>query len=166
MNIRKELWPQQRDSGKTYLPPACYTMAAHERKVFYGVLEQVKFPDGFVSNISRCVRKQHKLSGLKTHDCHVLMQQLLSLVLRDALPMKVSSILTELSNFFRALCVKSLRIRDLEQLERKIVLTLCNMKKISPPTFFTIMVHLVVHLAAEARLVGSVQYRWMYPIER
>ena len=28
------------------------------------------------------------------------------------------------------------------------------------------MIHLVVHLANEARLAGLIQYRWMYPIER
>ena len=28
------------------------------------------------------------------------------------------------------------------------------------------MIHLVVHLANEARLAGQIQYRWMYPIER
>ncbi|XP_038973458.1 uncharacterized protein LOC120105240 [Phoenix dactylifera] len=40
------------------------------------------------------------------------------------------------------------------------------MEKIFPPGFFTIMVHLLIHLAAEAKLGGPVHYRWMYPIER
>lgn len=35
-----------------------------------------------------------------------------------------------------------------------------------PSSFFTVMVHLVVHLATEAKLAGPVHYRWMYPIER
>ncbi|XP_020080552.1 uncharacterized protein LOC109704196 isoform X2 [Ananas comosus] len=37
---------------------------------------------------------------------------------------------------------------------------------IFPPRFFTVMVHLVIHLASEARIAGPVHYRWMYPIER
>ncbi|XP_039133790.1 uncharacterized protein LOC120270791 [Dioscorea cayenensis subsp. rotundata] len=40
------------------------------------------------------------------------------------------------------------------------------MEKIFPPSFFTIMVHLVIHLANEARLAGPIIYRWMYPVER
>ncbi|KAH0655429.1 hypothetical protein KY285_030311 [Solanum tuberosum] len=40
------------------------------------------------------------------------------------------------------------------------------MEKLLPPGFFTIMVHLVTHLETEAKLVGPVHYRWMYPIER
>ncbi|XP_075473639.1 uncharacterized protein LOC142504741 [Primulina tabacum] len=35
-----------------------------------------------------------------------------------------------------------------------------------PPAFFTISVHLTIHLAREARLCGPVQFRWMYPFER
>ena len=37
---------------------------------------------------------------------------------------------------------------------------------IFPPAFFDVMVHLVVHLATEAKIAGPVRYRWMYPIER
>ncbi|XP_075494727.1 uncharacterized protein LOC142532289 [Primulina tabacum] len=35
-----------------------------------------------------------------------------------------------------------------------------------PPAFFTISVHLNIHLAREARLCGQVQFRWMHPFER
>ncbi|VVA40801.1 PREDICTED: transposase, partial [Prunus dulcis] len=35
-----------------------------------------------------------------------------------------------------------------------------------PPSFFDIMVHLVVHLVREVRLCGPVYFRWMYPFER
>ncbi|XP_038707274.1 uncharacterized protein LOC120002584 [Tripterygium wilfordii] len=131
LNIRKDLWPQQRGSGRTYLPPACFTMTAHEKKLFYEVLENVRFPDGYASNISRCIRKNRKFSGLKSHDCHVLMQQLLPVALRGTLP-------------------------------NNVILTLCNFERIFPPSFFTIMVHLVVHLASEAMIAGPVQYRWIY----
>ncbi|XP_039134115.1 uncharacterized protein LOC120271498 isoform X3 [Dioscorea cayenensis subsp. rotundata] len=47
-----------------------------------------------------------------------------------------------------------------------VVRTLCNLERIFPPSFFDVMIHLVVHLASEAKLAGPVQYRWMYPIER
>jgi hypothetical protein len=40
------------------------------------------------------------------------------------------------------------------------------MEMIFPPSFFTIMVHLVIHLGEEAMLAGPVHYRWMYPVER
>ncbi|CAL8163996.1 unnamed protein product [Prunus armeniaca] len=37
---------------------------------------------------------------------------------------------------------------------------------IFPPTFFTSMIHVMIHLPEEALLVGPINYRWMYPIER
>src|ERR1044072_7868062 len=35
-----------------------------------------------------------------------------------------------------------------------------------PPSFFDIMVHLVVHLVKETQLCGPTYMRWMYPVER
>ena len=40
------------------------------------------------------------------------------------------------------------------------------MEKVFLPSFFTIMVHLIVYLTEEAKLGGPVIYRWMYPIDR
>lgn len=44
---------------------------------------------------------------------------------------------------------------------------MCNLERLFPLSFFNIIVHLVVHLAEEAKIVGPIQYRWiMYSIER
>jgi hypothetical protein len=45
-------------------------------------------------------------------------------------------------------------------------MTLCRMEMIFPPGFFTMMVHLVLHLATEAKIGGLVCYRSMYFVER
>ena len=55
---------------------------------------------------------------------------------------------------------------DIVSAEVDIAVTLCKLEKIFLPSFFTMMVHLVMHLATEAKIGGPVQYRWMYPIER
>ncbi|VVA39970.1 PREDICTED: transposon, partial [Prunus dulcis] len=47
-----------------------------------------------------------------------------------------------------------------------VVVTLCLLEKYFPPSFFDIMVHLVVDLVREVRLCGPVYFRWMYPFER
>jgi len=39
------------------------------------------------------------------------------------------------------------------------------MKMLFPPSFFTVLVHLVVHLTVVAKLGGPVPFRWIYPIE-
>ncbi|XP_058111729.1 uncharacterized protein LOC131255051 [Magnolia sinica] len=167
IKIRRTLHPKQRPSGKTYLPPACFIMANKENDDFCRVIKNMKAPDGYASNISRCTNlKMKKILGLKSHDTHVLMQQILSIAVRRTLPPNVSSILIELSGFFRDLCSKVGRMQDFKFLESQIALTLCHLERIFPPSFFDIMVHLPIHLASEAMLAGPVQYRWMYPIER
>ena len=59
-------------------PHPTYTLTGSERINFCKFLKSVKFPDGFVSNISRCVSvNDGKLWGLKTHDSHILLQRLI-----------------------------------------------------------------------------------------
>ncbi|XP_060186724.1 uncharacterized protein LOC132616141 isoform X2 [Lycium barbarum] len=133
----------------------------------YGILSGWSTYDGYSSNISRCVDvNQRRLFGLKSHDCHILMQQLLPIALRNALHGLVSAVIADLSSFFRQLCSKVLNPMDLDNLQNQIILTLCHLEMIFPPSFFTVMVHLVVHLVDEVRHLGPVHYRWMYPIER
>ncbi|RVX18196.1 hypothetical protein CK203_004041 [Vitis vinifera] len=79
-----------------------------------------------------------KLYGLKSHDYHTLMQQLLLVV----------------------------DVSTLDQLQNELVVTLCLLEKYFPPSFFDIMIHLTVHLVREVRLCGPVYFRWMYPFER
>jgi hypothetical protein len=94
------------------------------------------------------------------------MQQFLPVALRGSLPDKVTSIIVDLCNFFKQICSKVLNVDFIGQLESQIAITLCQLETIFPPSFFTIMMHLVIHLAYEAKVAGPVQYRWMYPIER
>ncbi|XP_073102509.1 uncharacterized protein [Elaeis guineensis] len=167
MGIRKALHPQQRVSGKAYLPPACFTMSKDDKDIFLKVLKNVRVPDGYASNISRCVHlKERSIWGLKSHDNHILMQQLLPVAVRKALAKDVVEALIELTNFFRQLCSKVNKMADLEYIQGRIALTLCQLEKIFPPSFFDIMEHLPIHLAEEALIAGAVQFRWMYPIER
>lgn len=96
----------------------------------------------------------------------ILMEQLLPLAMRNTLPKEVCSVLIDLCLCFRKLCNKVLKMDELDELQSRVVLTLCHMEMLFPPSFFTVMVHLIVHLVEDAKLGGPVQYRWMYPIER
>ncbi|XP_068475194.1 uncharacterized protein [Phaseolus vulgaris] len=161
--VRLDLWP---DENNKYLP-AIYTLTKENKHTFLTTLKNITVPDGYSSTISRCVDvKQCKLGGLKSHDSHVLMEQLLPLAMRKTLPKEVCYVLIDLCSFFRNLCSKVLKVDELNQLQNRVVLTLCHMEILFPPAFFTIMVHLIVHLVEDAKLGGPAQYRWMYPIER
>lgn len=73
--------------------------------------------DGYVSNILRCVNiKQCKISGLKCHDSHILIEYILLLALQVCgQSQEVTSILIELDPF-SIVCSKVLNINDLAKL--------------------------------------------------
>jgi len=127
----------------------------------------MKVPEGYSSNIkSLVVIDTLKVTELKSHDFHMLIQQLLSVALRGVLPKHVRNAITRFCSFFNAICSKVVDITHLSVLEHEIAVILCLFEKYFPPSFFTIMMHLTVHLVREVRLCGPVYLRWMYPFER
>ncbi|KAG8473030.1 hypothetical protein CXB51_034950 [Gossypium anomalum] len=157
MRIRHDLHPQVLPNGKYRLPPSIFSMSKKEKEVFCMVLKDIKVPDAYASNISRCVSfKDRRLYSLKSHDYHILMQDLLPIALRCCMSKNVTSCIIELSNLMKAICGKVLNVEELEKVQDRAALTLCNLEKIFPPSFFTIMVHLVIHLPHEAILGGPV----------
>ncbi|XP_052159472.1 uncharacterized protein LOC127776976 [Oryza glaberrima] len=116
MNIRPDLHPIRKANNKYCLPPASYTMSKREKQQFCKVLHDIKVPDGYAGNISKCINvSQGKISGLKSHDCHILMQELLPVALRGVLPDNVTSVLFDLCGYFRELSSKVLYIDVLDK---------------------------------------------------
>jgi hypothetical protein len=97
-------------------------------------------PKRYATNISRCVRlKKCTVVGLKSHDSHVLMQQLIPIALRGSLSSNMVRPLVEMSTFFRGICSTTLTQEDMNQLEGDIYITLCKMEQVfslPPPHFF------------------------------
>jgi len=84
-------------------------------------------PQGYFSNIKSLVHlKDLMLVGLKSHDFHVLMQQLLVVVIQDILPKKVRHAITRLCFFFNVICSKVIDPLKLDELENKAALSYVN----------------------------------------
>ncbi|XP_035845905.1 uncharacterized protein LOC110943758 [Helianthus annuus] len=125
------------------------------------------FGDGFGSNISKRVTDNNaNITGLKSHDCHILMQRLIPIGVRGLLTKDTSTPIVDLCMFFKQLCSRTLSVDDMKKAKDDIVTILCKLEMIYPPAFFDIMVHLLVHLPDEAIAGGQVAFRWMYPFER
>ncbi|XP_052117337.1 uncharacterized protein LOC107489344 isoform X2 [Arachis duranensis] len=168
LGIKKDLHPIREGEKVLSVPDAIYKLNNKERRSLCEFLQNVKVPDGYSSNLRRCINlKEKKIYGLKTHDCHVLLECFLPLVLRGLFSSHdVRSALIGLCSFFKELCSKVLTVKNLEKIEEQIIITLCKLEMIFPPSFFDVMIHLPIHLASEAKIAGPVHYRWMYPIER
>ncbi|CAM8895854.1 unnamed protein product [Rhodiola kirilowii] len=166
MNIHTKLAPEPRGQ-RTYLPLSCTTLSKSEKTSLCGCLRGVNVPYVFSSNISSLVSmKDLRLNGLKSHDCHTLMQQLLPIAIRGLLSPKVRAAVQRLCIIFSSLCAKVIDTSELDGLQEQIVVTLCQLEMFSPPSFFDIIVHLTVHLVRELQILRPVHMRWMYPFER
>jgi len=164
MGIRLEL--QLQPHGKrAYLPPTCHTLLKSKTLSFCGCIVQV--PQRYSSNIKSLVSMQDlKLMGLKSHDCHVLMQGLLLVAICGILPKNVRQVITPLCIFFNAICRKVIDPNSLYELENEAIIILCKLEMYFLPSFFDIMVHLIVHLMREIRICGPIFLCWMYQVER
>nr|XP_028957468.1 uncharacterized protein LOC114824488 [Malus domestica] len=77
MGIRSSMWMQS-VGGTMKKGHPFFTVKPNGKKEFFNFISSVKFPDGYASNISRCVNvKGCKFSNIKSHDCHVILQRLL-----------------------------------------------------------------------------------------
>ncbi|XP_042467321.1 uncharacterized protein LOC122050488 [Zingiber officinale] len=166
MGIRPELTPIVGEK-RTYLPLATCSFTKKEKLQVCKSLKDIKVPEGFSSNMNNIVcMDQLKLTCLKSHDCHVLMQHFLPIVIRDALPKHVRYAIIRLCFFFKDICCKVIDVAKLDKLQSDLVVTLCLLEQYFPPSFLDIMLHLTAHLVREVRLCGPVYFRWMYPFER
>ena len=153
---------------KNYLPPACYTLSRVEKCMFCACLYGIKVPSGYSSNMKRFVtlNGELKLTSMKSHDCHIMMQVFLPIAIHGILPKEVREAITSLCSFFNTICSKVFDPCTLDALQADVVVTLCKFEMYFPPSFFDIMVHLVLHLVREIKLCGPVFMRWCYPFER
>src|SRR3954463_16724050 len=84
MNEKEGMPPKQ------YEGQASYALTKAEKEIFFECLLSIKVPPGFSSNIKGIINMtEKKFQILKSHDCHVIMTQLLPVALRGLLPENV-----------------------------------------------------------------------------
>ncbi|KAK1685655.1 hypothetical protein QYE76_046503 [Lolium multiflorum] len=110
--------------------------------------------------------KKRNFSGMKSHDCHVMMTQILPVAIRGIMDDHVRATLTGLCNFFDVITRKSISVKKLARLQEEIVVILCEMEMYFPPAFFDVMVHLLVHIMDDIVSLGPAFLHNMMPFER
>ncbi len=71
-----------------------------------------------------------------------------------------------LSRIFRRICAKVLDLANMGTLREYAAITMCMLEMTKPPSFFDIMVHLILHQVDELDMCGPIHTRWMYCVER
>jgi hypothetical protein len=83
MKDPNNMHPQSKTNKGPHLSPASYALTKAEKKIYFEVLSIIKVPSGFSSIIKGIINMtENKFQNLKSHDCHVIMTQLLPVALR------------------------------------------------------------------------------------
>ena len=77
--------------------------------------------------------KKRKFIHIKSHDCHLLMTQLLPVVLRGVLPENVRKTITKLCAFLNAISQKAIDPRSLQTLQNDVAQCLVSFELIFAP---------------------------------
>jgi hypothetical protein len=92
----------------------------------------LKFPDHYASNIKPIVNiSTGKLNELKSHDYHIIIERLMSVMFRGYFNTGLWKIFAELSYSYRQICAKQVSKVMMQKLEKEIAVLVCKMEKYS-----------------------------------
>lgn len=135
MNVRTNLAPRMGEK-RTFLPATCYPLSKAEKRKILNSLFGIQLPTCYSSNVKNLVSmKDLKLVGIKSHDYHTLMQQLIPVAIHGVFPKHVRDTITRLCFFFNVLCNKVIDVSKLDDMQREIVMILCLIEKYFPFIF-------------------------------
>lgn len=164
-NKMHSLHLSQSRSGNFVKPKAPYVFSESEKSSFLLLVSSTKVPSGYSSTLTKHVGEK-RLNVLKSHDHHILLQQILPAAIRGSLSRGVRETIVRLGNLFQRICAKVIRTSEIATLRISAAEVLCLLELNFPPGFFDIMTHLVVHLVDELEICGHVHARWCYSVER
>jgi hypothetical protein len=113
---------------------------------------------GYLSAFGKHIQKRN-FGALKSHDYHVLMQQLMPLALRRLLKPGLRMAVIQMYKVFRRICTKIYDPAEFQSLEADVAESMALLEMEFPAAFFDIMTHLPYHLVQEQDMCGHVATR-------
>ncbi|KAL3699449.1 hypothetical protein R1sor_017471 [Riccia sorocarpa] len=168
-NVHQEAWPYPRSDGTEGKRQAPWVFSKQERDLFRQRISKIRTPTGYSSYIGGAFQHaDDKIwgKGLKTHDYHKLIHDILPLVIHGLGSEELREAIYALSRFFRWVCAKEINMNEVSYMEEFSAETLCLLERALPPSFFVGQTHWVLHLVREVGICGPVHNRWMYFVER
>lgn len=119
--IRPHLHLQRNPDGHSYFKlDAPYVLTKQDQTEFLTTLRELKFPSNYVGALSRRIQ-DGKLRGLKTHDFHILLQQVIPLCFRNVGHPKVVGAVMRVSRLFKKISVKVVDVESKNSLLRRLL---------------------------------------------
>src|SRR3954462_6593475 len=119
-----------------YEGKASYALTKAKKEIFFECLLSIKVPSGFSSNLKGIINiPEKKFQNLKSHDCHVIMTQLLPFALRVLLPENVRLAIVKLCAFLNAISQKVIDPEMVPRLRSDVAQCLVSFELVFPPSF-------------------------------
>jgi hypothetical protein len=115
-------------------PTAPYVLNDDEFKVFANTIRNLKTPSKHSSNLGKHIRSK-KFGGLKSHDYHIFMQQLLSLGLWGLLQPGPWMAVMRMSKVYRSIYTKVYNPAEFESLQANVAESMVLLEMEFPPVF-------------------------------
>jgi len=136
----------QDDTGGIIKPLASHVLLDEERNIFLQVILNLKTPSHYVSLLRKKNYKDGDLKSMKSHDFHVMMQDILPLCLQHLVAKGCRMAIMCFSHVFKKLCAKIMDPRAMGDFKNDVAIFLVLLEKESSSSLFDIMTHLLVHL--------------------
>jgi hypothetical protein len=146
LEIREELHPQKRPNEKLYLPPASYTLTNEEKKVICKCLCGIRVPTEFSTNIKNLVSMSDlKVSDYNTHDFLTMLSLFFVITIGAINHPYLKMVITCMCYFFIAISKKVINIVELDEIRKKMQVTMCQFEICFPTSFFNMIKHYMIH---------------------
>ena len=141
-NIRPYLWPiLEKKQGTLTLSQVPYVLTKKDKEVFVDIVRQLKTHTHYVGQLRKTVHIDGSLKWLKSHDYHVLMEQVLLLCVRTIMRNEVRICIIRLSRILKRLCAKTINPSKMSDLRENMAITLC-MIDIKLSRYFAFSLHI------------------------
>jgi len=165
--IHRNIWVEKYDDEKYIKPSVPYVWTNEQSAQFLNLMTKTHFPTGYVSSNIISQTNMNKLRGLKTHDYHVIIENVLPIVVNiSSLEKGPRLAIIRLGLILKRMILHVLYPLKFDSLRQEVVEVLCLLEGEFPPAIFNISMHLLIHFEYELENCGPRRTRWMYPIER
>jgi hypothetical protein len=121
--IWTHLWLQTIASGLIKLTTS-YVSRDWDKEIFLDILLHFKTPTHYVSSLKKKLHKDWDLKGMKSHDFHVMMQDILLLCLWGLMSKGCRMSIIRLCHVFKKLCVKIVDPTTMGELKKEVAICL------------------------------------------
>ncbi len=163
VGIHLWMWLQKRGQHFVKLV-ALYVFTSNENRQFLELVTSIKASTRYVAAFKKHVAGC-KLLAMKSHDHHVMIQQILLMCMWNILVHCVHQIIIILKKCFQKICVHVLNPMDILALKTYVAKRLSMFEMWFPLSFFNVIIHLLVHLVENLEIYGPLGARWCYPIK-